>query len=263
MPTFDRLRYEVDDGIAELTMDRPPVNAIDGRMIDELLEAYRAAGVDDEVRAIVLRSRLDRAFSAGVDLDMARGMSGPDHREFQQRLYFEHEHVHHQLGTPTVAAIEAPAVAGGVTLAIGCNCIVIDEATELGYPEIDVGHIPGSHFGPLIRLVGRHKAFELLFSGEPISGTEAERLGLANHAVPHDEVLPTARELALTFAEKPPYVMELAHNAFMQFVGDGARRELGHVRDLSDFITELDESRRARDSFFEGERKDADDLADN
>ena len=256
MAPFDHLRYDVADSIATISMCREPVNAINVALIEELLEAFRMAGNDTAVRSVILRSDLDRAFSAGVDLDMARDMTGEDHRRFQERLYFEYHSVHHRLETPTVAAIEAPAVAGGVTLAIFCNCLVIAEDAEFGYPEIDVGHIPGSHFGPLPRLVGRHKAFELLFSGEPITGAEAADLGIANHAVPAGAVDGRARELAETFAAKPPDIMAYAHRAFMQHVDEGRRRELGHARDLSDFITYLEESRAARDSYFEPDDSD-------
>ena len=253
MTEFEYVDYTVDGNVGEISMNRPPVNAINMQMIGELLETFRLAKADDLVRSVILTSGIERAFSAGVDLDMASGITGTEHRAFQERLYFEYHNLQHHYGKPTIAAVTGPMVGGGITLAMGCNCVIMAEDVELSYPEIDVGHIPGSHFGPLPRLVGRHKAFELLFSGAAIDGKEANRLGIVNHAVEREDVLERSRKLAKTFAEKPPYVMQVAHNAFMQFVDEGVRRELGHVRDLSDFITNLDESHDAREKFFEEE----------
>jgi len=252
MSSFEHLDYEVSDHVAEITMVREPVNAINWRMADELFGAYSAAKDDDDVRAIVLTSGVDRAFSGGVDFEMSRGMSGSEHRRFQELFYLQQHDIHHRMGKPTIAAVTGPAMAGGVTLAVNCNCIVMNEDAELGYPEIDIGFVPGFHFVHLPRQIGRHRAFELLFSGEPITGTEAEDIGLVNRAVPPEEVLSEARDLARTFAEKPARIVQVAHNAYMQMVDDGYRRGLGHVMALSSYVTNLDESHEGRDAFVEG-----------
>ena len=256
MPSFDNLRYDVTDRVAEITMVREPVNAINWEMADELFAAYDAAKRDDDVGAVVLTSGVDRAFSGGVDFELSQGMSGAEHREFQEMFYVEQHLLHHRLGKPTIAAVTGPAMAGGVTLAVNCNCIVASEEATLGYPEIDIGFIPGFHFVHLPRQVGRHRAFELLFSGEPITGREAADIGLVNRAVPPDEVKAAARDLARTFAEKPPRIVRLAHNAYMRMVDDGYRRGLGHVMDLSSYITDLHESQEGRDAFVEDRTPD-------
>ena len=88
-PTFRHLDYEVRDRVAEITMRREPVNAIDHALIEDINEAYRAAKADPGVRAIILTSAFDNAFSAGMDLAMIRNARGLDLRRYLEKLYFE------------------------------------------------------------------------------------------------------------------------------------------------------------------------------
>jgi enoyl-CoA hydratase len=216
MAAFQLLDYAVTDRVAEITLKRAPVNAINHDLIDELLLAYARAKEDGEVRAIILTSAFERAFSAGMDLAMIRGGSGLDLRRFLEKLYMGMHDAQYRMGKPTIAALTGPARAAGVTLAVSCDVIVASERASIGYPEIEVGVIPAMHFVHLPRQIGRHKAFELLFTGKPISAAEAERRGLVNYVVPQAEVLPKARALAREFAEKSPVVMKLARDAYMR-----------------------------------------------
>lgn len=216
MAAFQLLDYAVTDRVAEITLKRAPVNAINHDLIDELLRAYARAKEDGEVRAIILTSAFERAFSAGMDLAMIRGGSGLDLRRFLEKLYMGMHDAQYRMGKPTIAALTGPARAAGVTLAVSCDVIVASERASIGYPEIEVGVIPAMHFVHLPRQIGRHKAFELLFTGKPISAAEAERRGLVNYVVPQAEVLPKARALAREFAEKSPVVMKLARDAYMR-----------------------------------------------
>ena len=165
---FQHLDYAVRDRVAEITMRRAPVNAIDHGLIDEILAAYRLAKSDAEARAIILTSAFDNVFCAGMDLAMIRNGSGLDLRRYLEKLYFEMHDLQYRMGKPTIAALTGPARAAGVTLAVSCDVLIASETASLGYPEIDVGVIPAMHFVHLPRQIGRHKAFELLFSGKPI-----------------------------------------------------------------------------------------------
>ena len=210
------VRYELVESWAEIGMARPPVNAINLQLAEEINDAYRRARDVARARAVILTSAVPRAFSAGMDLAMIRGGSGLDLRRFLETFYFAMHELQYRLGKPTIAAVAGPARAAGVTLAVSCDLIVAAEDVDLAYPEIDVGLIPAMHFVHLPRQIGRHRAFELLFSGQPIAAPEAERRGLINRAVPRDRVLPVARDLARTFAQKSPVVMKLARDAFMR-----------------------------------------------
>ncbi len=210
------VRYDVRDRVAEITLAREPVNAINHQLIEELLAAYARARADDQVRAIILTSACEKAFSAGMDLKMIRGKTGLDLRRFLEKLYFGMHDAQYRMGKPTIAAVNGPARAAGVTLAVSCDCLIIADDVDISYPEIVVGVIPAMHFVHLPKQIGRHKAFELLFTGDTMTAVEAERRGLVNYAVPRDQVLEKAREMAAKYASMSPVIMELARDSFMR-----------------------------------------------
>lgn len=248
---FAHLEYVVRDRVAEITMSRAPVNALNHGLVDDILAAYETAKDDPDVRAVILTSAFDNSFSAGMDLAMIRGGTGMDLRRFLEKLYFRMHDLQYRMGKPTIAALTGPARAAGVTLAVSCDVIVADAAVDLAYPEINVGVIPAMHFVHLPRQIGRHKAFELLFSGDPISAVEAERRGLVNYAVPHDQVLAKAREIAQGFAAKSPVVMKLARDSFMRQNDFEYRRAIENVVETICNIIATDDAQEGLDAFNE------------
>ncbi|MFB1062725.1 enoyl-CoA hydratase/isomerase family protein [Natrinema sp. H-ect4] len=250
--SFELIDYEVTDHTAELTMHRDPVNAINHDLTEEVNDAYRLAADDDSVRSIILTSAFDRAFSAGMDLEMMAGGSGLELRRFLETLYFDMHDLQYRMGKPTIAALTGPARAAGVTLAVSCDVIVGSETASIGYPEIDVGLIPAMHFVHLPRQIGRHKAFELLFTGDPMEAQEAADRGIFNRVVPQDEVLETARELAASFNEKSPLVMELARDSYMRSQDLDYRRNIENVVETICNIVETDEAQEGLRAYVEG-----------
>ena len=208
------VRYEVLERVAEITLDSPPVNALSVEMINEILAALRRAAADDSVRAVIIASALPRRFCAGLDLGILQGESGLA-RKFLEKLYVELADVQYNLGKPSIVAIDGAARAG--------------ESSSFGYPEIDIGLIPAIHFIHLPRIIGRHRAFEILFSGRSFSAAEAASLGLVSRVVADGQVLAEARTMAKMFASKPPGAMKLGHAAYMRFNDLDYRRDIGHV----------------------------------
>ena len=249
--TFENVDYVVTDRIAEITMRRAPVNALNYALVEDINAAYRRARDDADVRAIILTSAFDNAFSAGMDLAMIRGGSGMDLRRFLEKLYFEMHDLQYRMGKPTIAALTGPARAAGVTLAVSCDVLIASETATIGYPEIDVGVIPAMHFVHLPRQIGRHKAFELLFAGKPISAAEAERHGLVNRVVPQDRVKEEARALARTFAAKSPVVMKLARDAYMRANDFEYRRAIENTVETICNIIATDDAQEGLDAFNE------------
>ena len=168
------------------------------------------------VRAIVLTSAFDKAFSAGMDLDMITGKGGAGLRAFLEKFYMETLDIQYRLTKPTIAAVNGRARGAGVTLSITQDIIVANEDTDFGYPEIDLGLIPAIHFVHLPRQVGRHQAFEYLFTGDPIPARKAEAMGLINHAVPKDQVLPKALAIAQRLASKAPDAIRIGRQSYMR-----------------------------------------------
>ena len=210
------VRERVVDGVAEILMDHAPVNALGVAMLDQLLAAFERAAADASVRAVVLGSALPARFCAGLDLPAFARADGDGVRALLERLYTRFTDLQHRLGKPSIAAVNGTARGGGMTLAISCDLIVVDRDADLGYPEIDVGVIPAIHFAHLPRIVGRHRAFDLLFTGRTFGAQEAFELGLASRIAEPGTALPTAHALARVLAAKPARVMRMAREAFVR-----------------------------------------------
>jgi enoyl-CoA hydratase/carnithine racemase len=232
----DAVRYAVAERVAHIVLDRPPVNALRLDMIRAVIAALRQAAADDEARAVVLSSAVARHFCAGLDLAVLLGNSREEVHAFLQALYIDLHECQFNLGKPSVAAVNGSARGGGMTMAISCDVIVASHSATFGYPEIKIGVPPAIHFAHLPRIVGRHRAFELLFSGRTFDAQEAFALGLVSKVVA-DAVLDAAADaLAADFAAKSPAVMRAARSAFMR-QNDDRRRIAEAVEDFCDVVT--------------------------
>jgi len=251
MTKFSYLHYEVIDKVAEITMDRPPVNAINLNLIEELVAAMRQAGEDKGARAVILKSAHEKAFCAGLDLDVLKGATSWDMRKFLDKLYIELYDVQYRLGKPSLAAVRGTARAGGMTLAVSCDMIVGGKSANFGYPEINIGLIPGLHLIHLPRIVGRYKAFELLFSGDPFSAQTALEIGLVNKLVPDEDVVSETRQLARMFAEKSPTVMSIGRAAFMRANDLDYRRAFENIAETMSALMETPDTREGIAAFVE------------
>lgn len=225
--------YAVSNRIARITLNCPPVNALTLDMIRTVIAALRRAAVDDDVRAVILTSALPRRFCAGLDLDLLLGQSSEAIRALLQALYLDLHDAQRTLGKPSIVAVGGAARGGGMTLAISCDVILAGQSATFGYPEIDIGVLPAIHFTHLPRIVGRHRAFELLFGGRSFGAQEAFDLGLVSKVVADAELDDAAGALAKKFAAKSPTVMRLGRAAFMrQNDGDERRRIADAVEDF-------------------------------
>lgn len=245
------IKYEIIDSVAEITLNHPPVNALNIPMLDEILNAFTNAKNDNDVRAVIISSSIPKRFCAGLDLDILTEQTGLAAREFLDRLYIKLADIQHSLGKPSIAAVSGAARAGGMTLSISCNVIIAGKSTTFGYPEIDIGIIPAIHLIHLPEIIGRHRAFEILFSGRSFSAEEAASLGLVSRVVDDDQVLAEARSMAKMFASKPKTVMRLVHNAFMRVNDKGYRRDIGSVVESFCNVTATQDAKEGIRAFVE------------
>ena len=208
--------YEVSDGIARITLNRPPVNALNLEVIRDVIAGLRRAAADDGARAVMLTSAIARRFCAGLDLALLVGRPAEQIRELLQALYLDLHDSQVELGKPSIAVVNGATRGGGMTVAISCDVIVAGENATFGYPEINIGLLPAIHFAHLPRIVGRHRAFELLFSGRTFNAREAFDLGVVAKVVPDAQLDAAAMALAAEFAAKSPTIMRLGKAAFMR-----------------------------------------------
>jgi enoyl-CoA hydratase len=245
------LRYEVADRIAQISLARPPVNALNLSLLEQLIAALRRAAADENVRAVVLASAVPRRFSAGLDLDILQGTSGTGVRRFLDTLYVDLADVQHNLGKPSIAAVGGAARGGGMTLAISCDVLLAGQGATFGYPEIDLGLVPAIHFVHLPRIVGRHRTFEILFSGRSFGAEEAAAMGLVSRIVPDEELLDAALATARVFAAKSPTAMRLGRAAFMRANDLDYRRGIGDAVEIFCNVAATDDAREGLRAFME------------
>ena len=210
------IKYKVIDHIALITMRRNPSNAFNIEFLDEILNTLKIASKDKEVRVIIIESDINKIFSAGLDLNLLFNKSGLEIREFLKRLYIDIWDIQYNMGKPTIASINGAARGGGMTLAISCDMIIASDTASFGYPEINLGLLPAIHFNHLPRIVGRYKAFELLFSGRTFYSDEALMLGLISHKVSSAKMKKKVTEIAVNLSKKSPTAMSLGRAAFLR-----------------------------------------------
>src|ERR1700726_648132 len=232
----DTVRYAVAKRVAHIVLDRAPVNALSLDMIRAVIAALRQAAADDAGRAVVLSSAVARHFCAGLDLAVLLGKSRDQVFEFVHALYVELHGSQCNLDKPSIAAVGGSARGGGMTMAISCDVILAGQSATFGYPEINIGVLPAIHFAHLPRIAGRHRAFELLFTGRTFDAQEAFELGLVSKIVPDAELDAAAMAVAASFAVKSPIVMRVARAAFMR-QNDYRRSIADAVEDFCNVVT--------------------------
>ena len=227
---YETIRYELADGVATVTLDRPDVhNAMNERMRQELTGCFGELATSEEARVIVVTGAGERAFSAGADIREFVAPQVPTRfRESRKRVDFRS--VMDRCPQPIIAAIRGYAFGGGLELALACDLRIAGEDARLGLTEIDLAIIPGGGGTQrLPRLVGRGRALEMILSGARIDAREALRIGLVERVVPAAEVLASALELAKTLAAKAPVALRYAKEAVVKGLelplADGLRLE--------------------------------------
>jgi len=209
---FQNITLEKKEGIAKLTINRPPVNVINHDTLVEINTALEELAKDEETRVLLIRGSGNRAFCAGVEVKDHLGEMMPKMlREFGRTF-----RLLRGLGKPSIAVVNGAALGGGCEIVAGCDMAIASEKAALGQPEIKLGGLAPAAAPLFPRIMGEKKAFELLLLGENVSAQEAERIGLVNKVVPEEELDSTAEELARKFLEKSSLSVKLIRDAFYQ-----------------------------------------------
>jgi enoyl-CoA hydratase/carnithine racemase len=203
---------EVDEGVATILLQRPPMNALCLQMQREIREAAEAVGSRSDVGAVIVYGG-PKVFAAGADIKEMAGMTYQGMLRASAGLQDAFTAVA-RIPQPTIAAVTGYALGGGCELALCCDLRIVADDAKLGQPEILLGVIPGAGGTQrLPRLVGVARAKELIFTGRHVDAAEALSIGLANHVVPSSDVYSAARDLAGRLAEGPALAMRAAKEA--------------------------------------------------
>ena len=228
--TYQTLLYELADGIATVTLNRPEVhNAMNEAMRRDLSSCFERLITDDSVRVVVVTGAGGKAFSAGADIREFTAPQVPTvFREHRRRVEFRS--LMERCPQPIIAAIGGHCFGGGLELALACDIRIASADSRLGLTEVDLAIIPGGGGTQrLPRLVGRGKALELILGAARIDAGEAHRIGLVERLVPAGESLKAAQEFAGTLAAKAPVALRYAKEAVVKGLAlpleDGIRLE--------------------------------------
>ncbi|MUV87915.1 3-hydroxybutyryl-CoA dehydrogenase [Natronomonas sp. CBA1123] len=194
-----------DDGLLEIELDRQArMNALNGDMMDEIVHLLENVDVD-EVRAVTFEGAGDRAFCAGADIT---GFAGIEPHEVEVTPVFQ---TVNDFPRPTLAKIDGYCLGGGNELALACDLRIATEDSEFGFPEINLGLIPGGGGTQrAMRMLTEARAKELVFRGHRIDGELAEEWGLINRAVEEDELEETVEEYVSDLVSGPPIALRKA-----------------------------------------------------
>jgi enoyl-CoA hydratase/carnithine racemase len=195
------VRYEKQENVGHIILDRPPANSYDKGFLDDLSAAIDEARFDSGARAIVVRSASEKFFSAGADVKMFASTDA----EFQFAFVVHANEVMSKFErTPKVviAAINGHCLGGGLEIALCCDARIAAEGTyNIGLPEVTLGVLPGTGGTQrLPRLIGRQRALDLMLRGLAVQPAKAKEYGIVDDVVPAADLLAKAQELAATHA---------------------------------------------------------------
>jgi 2-(1,2-epoxy-1,2-dihydrophenyl)acetyl-CoA isomerase len=252
---YTTIRFEVADRVATITLNRPDsLNALNADMRRELLAALRAAARDEAVRAVVITGE-GRGFSSGADL---RGGSGE--RDFRRVVTDEYNPLIsaiRNLPKPIIAAVNGVAAGAGVSLALACDLVYAAEEARFLQAFVRIGLVPDSgSTRTLVRALGRHRAAQLIFSGEPLSAADAHAAGLVNAVVPASALATEAHAAAARLATGPTkaigYAKRLINHAEDALLADSLAMEAdlqelsGRTEDHEEGVAAFSEKRDPR-----------------
>jgi len=218
--TFEHITVELDAATAVLTLNRPSVlNALNADLLSELSQALTELESDNDVRVIIITGAGTKAFAAGADIGelnaLANAVEGAQKARTGQAVTLQIE----RLNKPVIMAVNGFALGGGCELAMAGDIRIASDNARFGQPEVNLGLIPGYGGSQrTTRLLGKGMAMFLCLSGDMIDAQTAMEIGLVERVVPQDELLPAAKKLAQTIAQKAP----LAIAACKRAINNGA-----------------------------------------
>lgn len=211
--TYNAIQLTREDGVAIITLNRPPMNPLNSQVFKELTQAADELQGDASIKAVIITGVGNKAFAAGADITEMANLTPVEAYSFCQVSRIAFEKIEN-LGKPVIAAINGMALGGGCELALACDFRLAADNSKFGQPETGLGIIPGGGGTQrLPRLIGTAKAKEIIFLGDIFDAAEAEKIGLINKAVPADSLMSEAKKLAKKIVSKPAVAMKMAKAA--------------------------------------------------
>jgi 2-(1,2-epoxy-1,2-dihydrophenyl)acetyl-CoA isomerase len=254
--TYTCLLYEVKDGIATLTLNRPDrLNALGDTLREDLLDAVTRTAADPDVRVMVLTGA-GKGFCAGGDVKaMNENRQSGRERPVLDKIAPSRDRTllaMRDAPQPIIAAVNGAAAGAGMNLALACDLRIASTSAKFSQAFVKRGLHPdwgGTYFLP--RVVGLAKACELIFTGDLIDAQEALRLGVVSRVLPPEELMPAAHELARKIAAGPPLAIRLAKRALYHNADCDLRQALEFETFAQNICQDTEDAREGVRAFVE------------
>jgi enoyl-CoA hydratase len=249
MNDLTQLQVQIEDFVATLTLNAPPVNALTRTLNDELTLALDRISEMDEVRAVVLTGA-GKVFCAGADLKgRAENIKGPGDLPAHSRRTRECFHAIRECAKPVVVAINGAALGSGLAMVASSDILVASEKASLGMPEVDVGLLGGGRHA--MRLFSHSRLRRMALTGMRVGGAELLRLGVVEACVPPEELMATALEIARTIASKSPVATRMFKHTLNTIEDMSLRDGYRYEQDMTAQIGKTEDAKEAQRAFAE------------
>jgi enoyl-CoA hydratase len=247
---YETLVVSKEGPLGSITLNRPEaLNALNWKMVNELIAALSDFEKDESVRCLVLAGS-EKAFSAGADIKEMAELTAV--QMTMTGHFFPLWDKMAKYPKPIVAALSGFVLGGGLELAMSCDILIASETTQLGQPEIDIGVIPGGGGTQrLTKAVGKSKAMEMVLTGRRIGAEEAKTLGLVSRVVPKEAYLSEAKKVASEIAAKSPVAIRLAKMAVNKSFEMGLSQGLDFERELFYLLFASEDKKEGMRAFME------------
>ncbi|RBY84132.1 enoyl-CoA hydratase-related protein [Blastococcus sp. TF02A-30] len=254
---METLIVERADGVATVSLNRPPVNAVTRQMQLELREAFDSLSEDRQVGAVVLAAEGERAFCGGIDLKETAAQQSPADLPLQNTTnpgweWRAAQHAIRHCAVPVIAAVDGPAIGAGFGMVGVCDIIIASSRASFGLTEINVGLLGGA--SKAMNMLGPRKARMMMFTGRLQPAEELHRLGAVEEVVAPGEARARALAIAAEIAGKSPLAVRLAKESIVRIEGDEMERQYRTEWDYTNRLRGFDDSREAMAAYLEKRR---------
>lgn len=241
-----------EEAVGVLTLNRPPANSYDTDFVRALKAAIDQVASDDQIRAVVVRSALDKFFSAGADVKFFNAGTLESNMEM---IRAEHDSLEGIARIPKVfiAMIGGHALGGGLEIALACDLrFAGDGDFRIGLPEVTLGLLPGNGGTQrLARLIGKSRALDLMIQGRALSPSEAYKLGIVDHLYPQAELVSKTMEYAKNIASGASYAIGRIKLAVNEGIDLPLKQGLGYERKVTEEVFKSEDAKEGISAFME------------
>ncbi len=246
---YQCIKVEVNDTIAVVTMDRPPVNAQNAQFRDEIMQVFDAFTDRDDVRVAILTGA-GKVFCAGADIKERIGIAKqPGDYWRHNRGAREYANAIRECKKPVIAAVNGAALGAGFGVMAACDIMLASDNAVFGMPEIDVGLAGGCAF--ISRLFSKSRGRRIVFTGERFSAAELYRLGVIEWCGPREQLMEEAMKIARSIAAKSPLAMKLAKQAYNVIENMPERDGYRFEQNITEQLSHTEDALEAQRAFAE------------